>query len=407
MEPTHYSSRIISFAGLFVMMAIAWLLSTDKKSIKPRIIIGGLLLQLGLGALILGTSQGESFFGVIQNFINDILNLSDAGAELVFGKDFRDHFFAFKVTCTIIYVSALSYILFYFGLIQKVIELLARIMSKVMGVSGSESLAMAANVFVGQTEAPLLIKPFLKTMTKSELMAMMGGGMATIAGGVLAAYSGMGIDLGDLITASVMSAPAALLICKIMVPETEISPTSGAIKITHKPDEANVFEAAVNGTKDGLFLALNVAAMLIAFTAMIALVNYFLAIFGGWFGFEVTLQSIMGYIFQPLAWVMGVPWADCYNVGQLIGIKTTLNEFVAYIDLARMINEGVLSDRSITIATYALCGFANFSSIGIQIGGISSLEPSRKKDLARLGLRAMIAATLAAFMTACVAGIFV
>ena len=244
-------------------------------------------------------------------------------------------------------------------------------------------------------------------MTKSELMAMMGGGMATIAGGVLAAFAGMGVDLGHLITASVLSAPAALLICKIMIPETEVSPTAGAVKLTHKPEETNVFEAAVNGTKEGLFLALNVAAMLIAFTALIALINYFLNIVGGWFGVGLTLQMILGYIFQPLAWMMGVAWEDCHRVGQLIGVKTTLNEFVAYIDLAGLIKEGEMQQRSITIATYALCGFANFSSIGIQVGGISSLAPSRKSDLAKLGLKAMIAATLAAFMTACVAGIFV
>jgi CNT family concentrative nucleoside transporter len=295
-------------------------------------------------------------------------------------------------------------VLFYLGIIQKVVKAMAWVMVKVMDVAGSESLASAANVFVGQTEAPLVILPYIKTMTKSELMALMVGGMATVAGGVMAAYASMGADAGHLLAASIMSAPAALVIAKIMIPERESSVTKGIVKIDVEKPGDNVLDAACTGAAGGLKLAANVAAMLIAFIALIYLANWVIDGVSGWFGYTMTLQTILGWIFSPLAWVMGVEAADLEHVGRTLGEKTILNEFVAYVSLVSPEIKSNISYRSFTIATYALCGFANFSSIAIQIGGIGALVPERRKDLAKLGFRAMLGGTLAAFMTACIAG---
>ncbi|MDP6113814.1 MAG: NupC/NupG family nucleoside CNT transporter [Planctomycetota bacterium] len=414
--------RAISFIGLFVMMFIAWGFSTNRKKMDFRIIGGGLALQFALALLILKTSPGEAAFEWAKNFVNTIISLSDEGAQFVFGPNFTDHFFAFKVLPTIIFVSSLSYLLFYFGVLQKLVELLASIMNRVMGVSGSESLCTAANVFIGQTEAPLFIQPYLRTMTLSEINCMMTGGMATVAGGVLAAYVGMGISAGHLLAASIMSAPAAILIAKIMLPETEESPTMGTVKVSLEIKDVNAFEAACRGASEGLKLALNVAAMLIAFIALIALVNKGLQAVVDLArmlfdfldrgpiippDFSLSLQMILGWVFQPIAFVMGIPWSEAGKVGSLLGQKMIINEFVAYLSLAEMVKNGELSERSVTIATYALCGFANFSSIAIQIGGIGALEPDRKSDFAKVGLKAMIGGTLAAFMTACIAGVLV
>ncbi|MDP7134452.1 MAG: nucleoside transporter C-terminal domain-containing protein, partial [Planctomycetota bacterium] len=297
--------RAISFIGLFVMMFIAWGFSTNRKKMDFRIIGGGLALQFALALLILKTSPGEAAFEWAKNFVNTIISLSDEGAQFVFGPNFTDHFFAFKVLPTIIFVSSLSYLLFYFGVLQKLVELLASIMNRVMGVSGSESLCTAANVFIGQTEAPLFIQPYLRTMTLSEINCMMTGGMATVAGGVLAAYVGMGISAGHLLAASIMSAPAAILIAKIMLPETEESPTMGTVKVSLEIKDVNAFEAACRGASEGLKLALNVAAMLIAFIALIALINKGLqaAVYLVGMGEETTLslQMILGWVFQPIA----------------------------------------------------------------------------------------------------------
>ncbi len=414
--------RAISFIGLFVMMFIAWGFSTNRKKMDFRIIGGGLALQFALALLILKTSPGEAAFEWAKNFVNTIISLSDEGAQFVFGPNFTDHFFAFKVLPTIIFVSSLSYLLFYFGVLQKLVELLASIMNRVMGVSGSESLCTAANVFIGQTEAPLFIQPYLRTMTLSEINCMMTGGMATVAGGVLAAYVGMGISAGHLLAASIMSAPAAILIAKIMLPETEESPTMGTVKVSLEIKDVNAFEAACRGASEGLKLALNVAAMLIAFIALIALINKGLQAVVDLArmlfdfldrgpiippDFSLSLQMILGWVFQPIAFVMGIPWSEAGKVGSLLGQKMIINEFVAYLSLAEMVKNGELSERSVTIATYALCGFANFSSIAIQIGGIGALEPDRKSDFAKVGLKAMIGGTLAAFMTACIAGVLV
>ena len=396
--------RIVSFFGLLLMVGIAWAISNNRKKVNPRVVLGGLALQFLLALFILKTGIGMRIFEGAREAVQAVISLSDKGAVFMFGEGFRDHFFAFSVLPTIIFMSSLSYVLFYFGFLQKVVELLAKIMVKVMGISGSESLCAAANVFIGQTEAPLLIRPYLKTMTRSEILTMMTSGMATVAGGVLAAYVAFGIPAGHLLAASLMSAPAAILIAKVMYPELEASPTMGTVKCEVNPDEVNVLEAACKGASEGLKLALNVAAMLIAFISLVALVNLLLGIVGGWFGLGITLEGILSWVFRPLAFMMGIPTAECATIGQLLGEKVVINEFYAYINLGKLIESGQLSQRSIDIATYALCGFANFSSIAIQIGGIGALAPERRKDFAELGFRSFIGGNLAAFMTACVAG---
>ncbi len=406
-EPTPFYRRAVSFLGLIIMLFIAWTMSSAKLKMNWRLIITGVALQIVFGILVLWTAPGEWFFEGARYIVAKIVGFSDEGAKFVFGDGFQEHYFAFSVLPTIIFVSSMMSVLFYLGIIQSVVKGMAWVMVKVMDVSGSESLASAANVFVGQTEAPLVILPYIKTMTRSELMAMMVGGMATVAGGVMAAYAAMGADAGHLLSASIMSAPATLVIAKIMIPERESSLTKGIVKVeVEKPGE-NVLDAACSGASSGLKLAANVAAMLIAFIALIYLGNWILGGIGSLFGWEITLQKIMGWIFSPLAWIMGVEGHDMILVGQTIGEKTILNEFVAYTTLVSDNVQPHISERSFTIATYALCGFANFSSIAIQIGGIGALVPERRKDLAKLGLRAMIGGTLAAFMTACIAGMLI
>jgi CNT family concentrative nucleoside transporter len=324
-------------------------------------------------------------------------------------------YFAFGVLPTIIFFSSLMAVLYHLGIMQRVVKGMAHVMQRTMGTSGAETLSAAGNIFVGQTEAPLLVRPFVDKMTISELMAVMTGGFATVAGGVLAAYVGMlrGVfpDIaGHLLSASIMSAPAALVIAKVMIPEPnpELSETYGGVKHELKSEDANVIDAAARGASEGLGLALNVAAMLLAFIALISLVNALLGWGGGLLGLEgLTLEGLLGAVLAPLAWLMGVSWADAAAVGELMGLKTVLNEFVAYLRLSTMLGEGALEPRSVIIATYALSGFANFSSIAIQIGGIGGIAPGRRSDLSRLGLRAMIAGSIAAFMTATVAGMLV
>lgn len=400
--------RLVSLLGLIVFIFLAWLCSTNRKCFDWRLVLGGLALQFLLALFILNTGIGQLIFVWAKDVVTTIINLSDKGAVFLFGDAFMDHFFAFKVLPTIIFASSLSYVLFYLGVLQAVIRGLAMSMKYVMGLSGSAALVSAANVFLGQTEAPLFVKPYLKSMTRSEIMVMMTSGMATVAGGVLAAYVGYGVSAGHLLAASLMSAPAAIVIARVMVPETEQSPTLGTVKIDVKAAEVNIFEAACKGAAEGLKLALNVGAMLIAFIALVALVDLVLAQVGQLVGIPLSLAEIFGFVFRPLAFLMGVSWDDSYIVGQLLGTKIVVNEFLAYVQLADYISgeqQGLLSERSITLTTYALCGFANFSSIAIQIGGIGELEPSRKSDFARFGLRAMIGGTLAAMMTACVAGV--
>ncbi len=414
--------RLISLLGLFVMILLAWLLSARRNRVSLRVIVGGLCLQLVFATLTLKTIPGLWAFDQAGKGINALMEFVKDGTRFVFNMNGSPEqlggtapnallsTLAFGVLPTIIFFSALMSVLYYIGIMPRVVKVMAWIMARTLGTSGAESLSAASNIFVGQTEAPLVIRPFVGTMTQSELMAVMTGGFATVAGGVMAVYISAGIDATHLLTASVISAPAALLIAKVMQPEVDTPVTLGSVEMSTEQGATNVFEALAIGAKDGMYLAINVTAMLIAFTAMVALVNALL----GWsamtfFGYEkLTMQTLLGYAFYPFAWLMGIERNDCFEVGQLLGTRTVLNELIAYEDLGAMLKQpDTISQRSAVLTTYALCGFANFSSIGIQIGGIGALAPNRQGDLARLGLRAMVAGTLACFMTACVAGLLI
>lgn len=403
--------RLVSLLGLFVMIGIAYALSEKKKAIQWRTVISGIVMQVVFGLIILKTDFGRNIFDTIGKGFNAILNYTGEGAKFLFGglatpSESLGFIFATMVLPTIIFMSALMSVLYHIGVMQKVVELVAKIMMKVMGTSGAESLASAANIFVGQTEAPLVIKPYVGKMTKSELMCLMTGGMATVAGGVLAAYVGFGIDAGHLLAASVMSAPAALVCAKLLVPEVEESATAGVVKVDLPKVSANVIDAAATGASDGLKLAVNVAAMLLAFIALIAMLNGILSGLGGLFGYpQLTFELIMGYVNAPVAWLLGVPWEDCLTVGAILGKKLVLNEFVGYLDLVAA--KATISERSSIITTYALCGFSNFSSIAIQLGGIGTMAPEKRPILAAYGMKALIGGTLACYMTACIAGLFI
>ena len=418
------TERIISFCGLIAMMLAAWALSNDRSRMNFRLIASGVALQLVIGLLILNTGPGEVVFACARNLVTGLIRCSDEGAKFIFGsfffeKPFTGAPFAYTVLPTVIFFSTLTAVLFHLGVLQFAVRIMARVMVWVMDVSGSESLCASANVFIGMTTAPLVIRPYLAGMTRSELMAMMTGGMATAAGGPLAAYAGMGVDAGHLMVASLMSAPASLVIAKIMIPESEESETKGIVKVEVPREDANVLDAACRGAGEGLKLALNIAAMIIAFIALVYLANWALA--GAWNGYQsladacslarlpedpITLQWILGWLFAPVAWIMGVEWRDARAVGMLLGEKTVFNEFVAYQHLMSDVKD-TISPRSLVITTYALCGFANFGSIAVMIGGIGGLVPTRREDFARLGLRSMIGGALAAFMTAAVAGMLI
>ncbi|MBI4540608.1 MAG: NupC/NupG family nucleoside CNT transporter [Gemmatimonadetes bacterium] len=422
------------------MVFLAWLASVDRRAVPWRVVLWGTALQLLFGIFILKTPAGEQIFAWVNRVVVALLSFTVDGARFIFGDLVFNNvpvgegvaatnapivatpgrvartgaFFAFNVLPTIIFFSSLMTVLYHLGIMQVVVKAFAWAMQRTMRTSGAETLSTAGNIFVGQTEAPLLVKPFVATMTRSELMAVMTAGFATVAGGVMAAYVGMLVayfpDIaGHLMAASVMSAPAALVMAKTIVPEKEESVTAGTLKLALEKPDVNVIDAASRGAGEGLHLALNVAAMLLAFIALIALLNSLLGWAGGLVGAEgLTLERVFGWAMAPLAWIMGVSWADAPAVGALIGVKTVVNEFVAYLQLANLLGAGTpLEPRSVIIATYALCGFANFSSIAIQIGGIGGIAPSRRHDLSALGLRAMIAGSLAAFQTATVAGILV
>ncbi|MCB8762620.1 NupC/NupG family nucleoside CNT transporter [Planktothrix agardhii 1029] len=412
--------RGISLLGLFVFVGISYLCSVNRQAVRWHPVLWGIGLQFILAVLILKTQAGFALFEFLGNAVSHFLNFSDQGAKFVFGEDFQDHFIAFKVLPTIIFFSSFISILYHYKILQKIVEAVAWVMMRTLKTSGSETLSCSANIFIGQTEAPLLIKPYIHTLTNSELHAVMTGGFATIAGGVMAAYISFGIPAEHILAASVMSAPAALAISKIFYPETEISLTKGKVKIEVQPTSANGIDAAATGASDGMKLALNVAAMLIAFLGLLALINGVLQWLGSFWGMpSLSLEGILGYLFAPVAWLMGIPIADCLQVGVLLGKKTVLNEFIAYLDLKQLIENSqqlaqgkggensvsTISDRAIIISTYALCGFSNIGSIAIQIGGISAIAPERQADVARLGIRAMIAGSIACFMTACIAGI--
>lgn len=394
------------------MIGIAFLLSDNKKKVNWKLVIIGVLMQIGFGLLILKWEFGRVIFDWLNDGVTQLLDFTKEGTRFLFGNlldiDSFGFVFALQILPTIIFFSALMAVLYHIGVMGWIIKILAKVMAKLLGTSGAESLSATANIFVGQTEAPLVIKPFIKTMTKSELLTVMTGGMATVAGGVMAGYVAMGVEAGHLIAASIMSAPASLIIAKIMVPETETPVTKGKVSIEMEEIDANIIDAAARGTSEGLKLALNVGAMLLAFIALVAMINALIGWVGGIFGMDyLSLEWILGRLFAPLAYVMGVPMEDALQAGNLLGQKVVINEFFAYANLGELIKENVISKRTIIILTYALCGFANFSSIGIQVGGIGSLAPERRKDIAKLGLRALVGGSLAAFMTATVAGILI
>lgn len=402
--------RMISAFGLVVLVSIAYGLSDNRSRIQWRTVLTGIGLQILFGLLILKTSAGRAVFSAAGEAFSAVLNYTLEGSKFLFGNlavpQTVGFIFVTMVLPTIIFMSALMSVLYHIGAMQKVVEVVARVMMKVMKASGAESLAAAANIFVGQTEAPLVIKPYIKTMTRSEIMCLMTGGMATVAGGVLAAFVGFGIDAGHLLAASVMSAPAAIVCAKLMIPEVEESTTAGVVKIDLPKTSTNVIDAAATGASEGMSLAINVAAMLLAFIALIAMLNGLLGWGGGFVGMpNITFEMITGYLFAPVAWLLGCPWEDCIIVGNFLGKKLMLNEFVAYLDLKdQMAN---ISQRSVIISTYALCGFSNFSSIAIQVGGIGTLAPEKRPTIVALGIRSLIAGTLACLMTAAIAGIMI
>ena len=413
--------KLVSLLGLIVFIGIAWLISANRRHFPWRTVFWGLGLQFIFALLILKTSWGAVVFDFTGRAINKLIMFSNEGCQFVFGplaaddlmqKTFpgRSLVFAILVIGTIIIVSALSSLLYHWGILQKVVHAIAWVMRKVMRTSGSETLAAAANIFMGQTEAPLVINHYVARMTRSELMCLMTGGMATIAGGVAAVYVKMGTDAGHpniaghLLTASVLSAPAALLISKVMLPETEQSETGANAPADVPRTTANAIDALCRGAGEGMTLAINVIAMLIAFIAVVALANYLVTFpqtkLG--VGTPVTLQTFFGWINAPFAWLMGVPGKDCMAIGGILGERIVLNEFIGYLSLTSP--KTLVDERSFTLATYALCGFANFSSIAIQVGGIGSLAPERRSDMARLGVRAMIGGLLASYLTATIAG---
>jgi concentrative nucleoside transporter, CNT family len=401
--------------GAAVILSIAYACSTNRRAIRWATVAWGLGLQIVFAVIVLKTSIGERVFTVLGTYITKLLGFAGVGSAFVFGA-LGDNalwtrvmtgalgpegaqsasMFAFQVLPTIIFIAALFAILYYFGVMQLVVRVFAVVMHRVMKASGAESLNVAASIFMGQTEAPLTIRPYLPEMTQSELMTVMTSGMAHISGGIMAAYVLFGVEAKHLLTAVIMTAPGTIMMAKMFVPETEVPKTMGSVRLEVERTDVNVIDAAGRGTAEGLHLALNVGAMLISFLALIALVNALLGII------HLSLGQIFGWVFAPVAWSMGVPWGDAPRIGNLLGTRMALNEFVAYSQLGQM--KATLDPKSFTIATFALCGFANFSSIGMQIGGIGGLAPNRRHDLARLGLRAMFAGTLANFMTATIAG---
>lgn len=440
--PVH--QRLLSVFGLMAMLGLAWLASVDRRVVQWRVVLWGMGLQLLFALFILKTPVGTAIFAGLNDVVIALLGFATEGARFLFGNlvdpevpvtipgagpgavAHTGAYFAFTVLPTIIFFSSLMSVLYHLGIMQWVVRGMAWVMMRTMRTSGAETLSAAGNIFVGQTEAPLLVKPFIERMTMSELMAVMTGGFATVAGGVMAAYVGMLVlyfpDIaGHLLAASVMSAPAALVVAKLMYPEREEPVTRSSLGVEVPSQHANVIDAASRGAGEGLTLAFNVGAMLLAFIALIAMLNAVLGVTAAWLGVEgvlqgwgalatgesLSLEALLGWLLAPLAWIMGVPWGDAVAVGSLLGIKTVANEFVAYLRFADLLAAEALSARSIVITTYALAGFANFSSIAIQIGGIGGIAPSRRADLSRVGLRAMVGGTLAAFLTATIAGILI
>ena len=401
-------ARFTGLLGIALILGLGVLVSHNRKAIRWSVVAWGLGLQLAFGIFVLRVPLGQQIFRWLGDFVGSILAFSYAGSAFVFGELGKQQssvgvVFAFQILPAIIFVSALFAILYYLGIMQVIVRAFALVMSKVMGASGAESLNVAASIFMGQTEAPLTIRPFLSRMTRSELMTVMTSGMAHISGSIMAAYIAFGIEARHLLTAVIMTAPGTIMMAKMMEPETEVPVTYGNVKLDMPRADVNVLDAAARGTSEGLHLMLNVIAMLVSFIALVALLN---GLFGviheqlAWF--PASLQTVLGWLGRPVAWVMGVPWQDSQTIGSLLGTRTVLNEFIAFSELGPL--KAALEPKSFVIASFALAGFANFSSVGIQIGGIGALVPERKSDLARLGFRAMLAGTLANFLSACIAG---
>jgi CNT family concentrative nucleoside transporter len=410
--------RFTGILGVILILGIAFALSNNRKAINYRTVGVGLLLQFGLAVFILRTKIGQTIFQWLGDKVQKLLSFADKGAEFVFGslvngelmtKAFgagNDFIFLFKVVPTIIFVAVLVNMLYHLGIMQRVVSLIARAVFKLMGVSGAEALSNVASAFVGQVEAQIMIKPYLDKMTRSELMASMTGSFACIAGGVMAVYISLGVPAPYLIAASLMAAPGALVISKIVYPETEFSETKGVVNMEVKKHHANLLDSIAAGASEGLKVGLNVVAMLIGFIALVALLDYLLGFLGGLFNFpELSFNFLMGKVFSVFAWAMGVPSQDIQTAGSLMGTKMVINEFVAYLDLIKL--KDTITPKTMIITSFALCGFANFSSIAIQVGGIGELAPSRRSDLARLGFKALICGTLASYLSATFAGILV
>ena len=395
-------NRLPALLGIVVILAVAFALSKNRRAIRWRTVGWGLGLQLIIALFVLRTFPGYWLLTGASAVVTRVLNYAFAGSSFVFGslgnpKGPSGVVFAFQALPLIIYIASLSALLYYLRILPIIVQFIGKIMFKLMGTSGAESLEVAASIFIGQTEAPLFIRPFLEGLTESELMTIMTAGMAHISGAVLGAYILFGADARHLLTAVVMTAPGTILLSKMLVPETGKPQTEGEVKLVIEQTSVNALDAISHGVTDGLYLALNVAAMLIAFIALIYLANGILSVA------HTRLETVFGYALAPVAWLLGVPWKDAVQVGNLMGIKLVLNEFVAFSIMGHL--KGHIAARSFTIATYALCGFSNFSSIGVQIGGIGALAPSRKKDLARLGFRALLAGTLANYLSAAIAGL--
>ncbi|MDG6456633.1 NupC/NupG family nucleoside CNT transporter [Glaesserella parasuis] len=412
-------STLNSLLGIVVLLGIAFLLSNNKRAINFRTVFGALASQIGIAALILYVPVGRNALGAMAEGVAKVISYGNEGVAFLFGGLVSDKMFevfggggfvfAFRILPIIVFFSALISLLYYVGIMQWVIKIIGGGLQKVLGTSQAESMSAAANIFAGQSEAPLVVKPYISKMTESELFAVMCGGLASIAGSVMAGYAGMGVPLTYLIAASFMAAPAGLLFAKIILPQTE--KFNDSIENVELEKPANVLDAAAAGASSGMHLALNVGAMLISFIALIALINGVLGAVGGWFGYEgLNLGLILGWIFKPLAWAIGVPWNEAEVAGQMIGLKLAINEFVGYLEFAKYLGPEApmaLTDKTKAIVTFALCGFANFSSIAILIGSLGSMAPNRRGDVARLGIKAVIAGSLANLMSAAIAGLFI
>jgi CNT family concentrative nucleoside transporter len=403
-------SRWQGLLGMAAILAAAVALSENRRAISPRMLLGGLALQWLLGFFLLRFAAGRTALDLASRWVEAVLACAEAGGRFVFGAALVDpagpagFVFAFRVLPTIIFVAALFAVLYYLGIMQAVVRGVAWVTARVLGSSGAETLNAAASIFLGQTEAPLVIRPFLAGLTRSELAVVMVSGMALVSGGILGAYIGAGCEPRDLIVAILMTFPASIYLTKIFIPETGSPATLGALRVADDRRDANLLAAAARGTREGLLLAANVAAVLISFIALVTLLNLLLGGIGGWFGRpELSLQVVLGTLLAPVAWLLGVPWRDCEAVGGLLGTRTALNELVAYGELGALRDS--LSPKAYALATIALCGFANISSIGIQLGGIGSLVPERRNDLAVLGVKVLCIATLANFLSASIAGV--